>query len=180
MKVFVRIIVSFALCIPYLLLWYFVAMMATIGNFEGHLSVFEDAFGEWIVLLGWLTAIIVFLSMIYLRFFVKNEWLVHIIAYAMTAIFLICSVSLFNLGNSKFKEFTTEKWLQYPQRRITMYFDLAGRYSIQGYSVSAIKELLGEPDEIMADDIYVYNDRHGNAIYVRFQDGKALDLSYVE
>ena len=179
-KRYFRILLSILLCVPFFLFWWFILLISSISYNEGFLSVFEDAFGKWAVWLGLIGAFLAFSSILYLRFFIKKEWIVHLIAYGMTISFFIFGLVFAHAGEEQFRIFTTEKWMNYPARRITMYFNLVEEYNVNGYSSQMIEQLLGKPDNITDDGTYVYDDNHNNAVYVKFDGESALYLYYVE
>ena len=180
MKKISKIFLSVVLCIPYLIIWYFILMMASVGFSEGIIAVFKCAFGVWSVWAGLIFACVAFFSIIYLRLFIKKEWIIHITAYLLTVIFFIMGIIFLNLGTKKFSEFSTEKWENYPEMRITMYFDLKDKYDIKGYTSERTEVLLGTPDKIADDGTYIYDDRHGNSVYVEFEKGKATEIYVIE
>ena len=179
-KVFFGIVKSMILCIPFLIFWYFILLIVAIGDAEGSLSVFEDAFGSWFVWFGKMCSVFCFSSIFYLRFFIKREWIIHIMAYCLTIILLACGLLFANIGENKFREFTIEKWAHYPSRRLTMYFDLEERYKLKGVTKHEVINLLGIPDDINDDEIYVYDCTKNNFVYVKFENEKALYSYYVE
>ena len=169
--------------IPYILfiaVWWIIFKMAFIAQNEGVLSIFKDVYGIWIQYLGYAIAIILFFSIFFLQFSIKKRKKVFIIAYCATILFLVMGTVLLKFGEQKFKTFTTEKWIQYPAQRITMYPDLIEKHNIKNYSTVKIETLLGIPDEVANDGTYVYNDRHNNAIYIFFKEGKVYSIHCTE
>ena len=166
--------------IPYIFFWWLILLMVSIGYSEGSFATFEYTFGEWFVLIGWFVAGIVALSIIYIRFWVKREWVVQTISYSATIIFLVIASVFLSISTSKFQKFTTEKWINCPECRMTMYFDLEENYNIKGYSTLEVEALFGKPDKITNDNTYIYDDRHGNIVYVMFENEKAMYFYYVE
>lgn len=179
--------------IPFIMLWYLIMHMTRIAMYTGAISIFEAAYGKWMFWTLVFIYIVVLFSVVYLRFFIKKEWLkkeftVQIIAICMTIVLLIVTNILVVIGLKKFDKFTTEKWLEYPSQRINMFFDLNESYDLDGYTFQNIEELLGQPDEIYFDtdkegkDLYTYeySDRNGNAVYVVFESGVFRELYYVE
>lgn len=178
---FVRILILVLLRVPYVAFWYQISLAISVAHSEGWISVLGDAFGEWIIWVGVILAILIFTSIVYMRCFIKKEWLVHVIAYSATVLWCVMLLIFTNIGNSQFKEFSKEKWRDFPAQRITMYFDLVEKYDVEGYTASKIEDLLGKPDEIDREyDTYVYDDRHGNAVYVKFENDRVFDVYYVD
>lgn len=176
----VSILFSTLFCVPYIILWYNICLATSVGLSEGVLSVFKDTFGEWIFWAGGILGILTFTSIIYLRFFVKKEWQVHLIAYFATILLIVMVLIGLNICSLKYKEFTPEKWIDFPAQRGTMYYDLYEKYDVAGYTTSEIENLLGSPDEISEDGTYFYDDTYGNGVYVKFENGRALYIYYVD
>lgn len=182
------ILISIIKSIPFIVVWVNIFYICYIIDGEGTMSVYKDSFGTYIYVIGVICIVIVFCSIFYLRYFIKKEWIIQLIAFMLTFIFLIGSYVLLQVGDSKFVDFSTEKWIKYPQRRLTMYFDLVEKYDINGYSMSQIESLLGKPDDIKIKSlkhgiekiIYIYSDLHNNSVYVYFENGKATYFNYSE
>lgn len=174
-----EVIIKFIICIPFVLMWYIILCGLSIINVEGGLSVYEDAFGVWIKYAGIIYIILSITSILYLRLFIKKEWVIQVVAYLMSIIFVFSSYILLIKGDEKFEHFTTEYWVEYPQRRMTMYFNLVEDYKLIGYTYQEIENLLGKPDAVK-DNEYIYNDRNDNCITIYFKNGKVFDYMYVE
>ena len=180
MKKYINAVTNILLYGIFIFIWLIIFSMAFIASKEGVLSVFGDAFGKWTEYTGWILSFLIFLSIVYLRLFFKKKKYVYIISYTATFIFLIAATILLNIGESKFTRFTTDKWINYPERRISMYFDLSTQYNIEGYSKEEVSKLLGEPDDITNDNKYIYDDRHGNAVYIQFNENKVSAIYNIE
>ena len=180
MKKYINIVKNVLLYSIFIFIWLIIFSIAFIASKEGVISVFGDAFGKWTEYVGWTLSFLIFLSIVYLRLFCKKKKYVYIISYIATFVFLIVATILLNIGESKFIQFTTDKWINYPERRMLMYFDLSTQYNIEGYSKEELSELLGEPDDITNDNKYVYDDRHGNAVYIQFSENKVSAIYNIE
>ncbi len=161
------------------ILWIIVTVAFVAYN-EGVLSVLQDTFGKWINCVMILMCLVCFSSVIWLRFLVKKERYVYITAYLLVIIFSLLTFALINIGDRKFSEFSVDKWAKYPERRITMYFDLIERYDVIGSSQTEVIELLGEPSEVTNYNTFIYSDRYGNEIYIEFKDKRVVDIRLVE
>ena len=167
-------------CVPFVALWYFIFCGISVAYYEGAWSVYKDAFGvfaEYAVILCLIASLT---SIIYLRFFIKKEVVVQVVAYILTIVFVVGAIYVAIIGESKFSDFSTQDWIEYPERRTTMYFDLAEKYGEKGLSESEVAELLGQPDEIAGTNTYVYDCHFGNAVYVEFLDGVVKDIYCIE
>ena len=153
---------------------------AEIAWYEGELSVFRDAYGIWSVYLGVILMAGAFLSVFYLRGFVKKKINVYVIAYLLTMLFLVIGTIFYHIADDKFSLFSREKWIQYPQRRISMYFDLKQSMVLENYTKENITELLGPPDKIDVDGTYIYDAGHNNHIFVKFKNNKVYSLFHIE
>lgn len=178
-KMLKKILKLFVIYIPFIIIWYIVFYVMIMGNAEGLLSIYKDAYGEWINFIGIIFIIVTITSVVYLRIFIKKEWKIQCVAYTLTFLFVLSSNILAIKGYEKFQEFTTEKWLSYPNRRINMYFDFVKKYNIFGLSYSEVEKLLGIPDKIEGDK-YIYDDRYNNTITIYFKNGKVVNYGYVE
>lgn len=81
--------------------------------------------------------------------------------------------------NEVFRKFATEKFIEYPNKRLLMYFDLVENYNIKGYSYEDIEKLLGKPYAIVMGR-YIYSDKYNNCVSVVFKNGKAVSFDYSE
>ncbi len=132
-------------CIPFIALWYFIFCGISVAYYEGAWSVYKDAFGvfaEYAVIFCLIASLT---SIIYLRFFIKKELIVQIIAYVLTIVFVVCAVQVAIIGESKFSEFNTQDWIEYPERRTTMYFDLAEEYGKKVFQKVRLLNCLDSP-----------------------------------
>lgn len=172
-------IIKFIIYIPFILMWCIVLCCLPIINVEGSLSIYEDAFGVWIKYASIIYMILSITSILYLRLFIKKELVIQAVAYLMSIVFIFSGYILLIKGEEKFKDFTTEKWIEYPRRRLTMYFNLVEDYKLIGCTYEEIEELLGTPDAVV-DNEYIYNDRSDNFITIYFKNGKVFNYDYVE
>ena len=78
-----------------------------------------------------------------------------------------------------FSVFTTENFIEHPNKRLDMFFDLLENYDIKGYSYEDIEKLLGKPDAIVMGN-YVYADKYHNSVNVVFKNGKAVTFECSE
>ena len=87
--------------------------------------------------------------------------------------FLLC-----NICDGRFKDFTPEKWADYPRQRPQMMVSLKEDYAIIGMSRDDIVMLLGEPSDEDESSLRYYYDRH---LYIEFlfSDGKLSDTHTV-
>ncbi len=161
-------------------IWCVFFTVLTVAYNEGVLSVFQDSFGKGFSVLAVIVLILSLTSIIYLRFFIKSVKKVHIISYVLTVTVMMAGFVLVIVGDKKFEEFSTEKWIKYPERRMTMYFDLIEKNDIVGYTYSQVESLLGQPDYITKEEMYVYDDKHGNEVYLKFDNGKVEFVNYAE
>lgn len=110
-EVLKKIIIKFIICIPFALIWCVILCSLPIINVEGSLSIYEDAFGVWIKYAGIIYIILSITSILYLRLFIKKEWVIQVVAYLMSVVFIFSGYILLIKGEEKFKDFTTENGL---------------------------------------------------------------------
>ena len=154
-------------CIMYLIVWSGVFIVARIAYNEGILSVFRDAFGMWFVWCGTIFCLVCFSSVLWLKLFKLKESARHIFSYVLFVLFCVLAILLGNLGEQKFEVFSTENWIDFPERRLTMYEDFVDRHSPVGKNAEELVDFLGAPDEMLTFDnvhTYVYSCHHGNSI----------------
>lgn len=174
--------------IPYLFVWYILFLAFSVAKSEGLMSGFCYIFGEKLLLLIYIISILIFLSIFYLRFFLKKELIIQIISFGMTILLICTVVALTNYCDKQFEIFTTDKFINCPGERLSMYFDLVKKYDVSGYSAEEVKNLLGEPDRIknniyidnVKNNAFIYDDGFGNSVYVYFIDDKATYIDYSE
>lgn len=164
----------------YITIWFAAFTVLAVAGNEGALSVFEDAFGRMFCIIAIIVVILSATSFIYLRLFIRRVKWVHVISYLLTFIVLITGLAFNIMGDKYFERFSTEKWIKYPQQRMTMYFDMINRNDITGCTHDQVESLLGKPDYITKEGTYVYDDRHGNEVYLEFEDKKVESIHYSE
>lgn len=178
----------FIKCIPYLIIWYILILAFMSAKSEGLMSGFCYIFGENVLLIIYIMSILIFLSMFYLRFFFKSEWIIQIVSFVMTILLMCIVFALTNYCDKQFETFTKDKFINCPGERLSMYFDLIKKYNVSGYSIEEVKNLLGEPDRIKNDiyidgvknNAFIYDDGFGNSVYVYFINEKATYIEYSE
>ena len=149
-------------------LLFILALNLGLGNFY----LYQDAFGSWMPWILCIVSTIVILSILFMRLFIKKNWLVNVIAYGLAiSIYISCAI-LATIGYSRFEVFTTEKWIAYPLQRGTMYHDLEKNYDFNGKTADEVKALLGKPNSIHQDGTFLYNS-YGCEIYVKFNGENA-------
>lgn len=174
---------AFFSSIPFLAIWWFIALAVSVARSEGALSIYTDAYGKGVAMAMLIFGFVAFTSVIFSRFFVKREIFVQSIAYILTIVFCICAITVANVGTAKFAEFTPDKWKEYPARRLDMYSNLVASYDYKNiWTPSSAVSLLGEPDEIINHDdpgvvSYIYDSTCGNYVDVIFKDGKCMGIS---
>ena len=175
-----RIIVHSLCSIPFVIVWMFIVTALSVAEREGILSVIRDAFGEFGVWMLRILAVVAIASIIYLPMVAKKELSAQLLAYFLTIVFCICMIVCVKVGDNMFCTFSPELWRNYPGRRITMYESLKNQYGLIGYRTEEIEALLGKPDFIVNDDVYVYEATHENALYIDFEDGESINFYYVD
>ena len=174
-----KVLLKILYCIPFFAVWYFIGLGMSVAYTEGGLSVYKDAYGSAGVCIAIAGLVLSLGSILYLRLFIKKESVIQIVSFALTIVFVVCAITFANMGEKNFREFSTENWQRYPERRLTMYFDLTEKYEIKGSTENEVTDLLGAPDEIVENE-YVYDCGFGNAVYVRFDNGVATSIYNIE
>ena len=172
--------VIFKTAVECILYWFFCVVLLYILALRmdmGRFSLYEDAFGAWMLWILCIISIATACSIFFLRLFIKKRWTVNIIAYSLAIVVFASSNIIADIGFTRFENFTTEKWVAYPLQRSTMYYDFVEKYDIIGKTADEIESLLGKPDEISEANSYVYATSN-NAVFVKFEDGKATDISH--
>lgn len=165
--------------IPYFIIWFFFIYILLICRSEGVFVGFDYVYGKYIYIILYIIGILFFLSIVYFRFFIKREIIIQFSSITFAIIFGVILYVMVLHCDMIFESFSTEKFIQYHGRRLTMYFDLVENYDIKGYTYDEIEKLLGEPD-VSTDKSYVYLDGYGNHVNVSFKNGKAVSLDYSE
>ncbi len=167
-------------CVPIFLLWGFICLF--IYDIMQITDLFFDldyVYGKYIYTIIYIVGALVLLSVLYLRLFIKREIYIQVISLTLTFVFFI-GIYIMNLHcDEVFSVFTTEKFIEYPNKRLDMFFDLLENYDIKGYSYEDIEKLLGKPDAIVMGR-YIYSDKHNNSVSVIFKNGKAVSFDYSE
>ena len=163
------IIVLFLL---YIVLWIFIVSFCILANMNGIFYTFIDAWGKWSVYVGFLLAVMVFLSPFFLMLWRKkhlnvSKTLIPIFSIFITVIFLFFSSVTFFISASQFRTFTEAKWEEYPRQRYIMFDDMKEKYGIVGMTSNQITELLGNPDEVTSYESWIYDCEY-NFIEIRF------------
>ena len=185
-KNLLHIVLSIVLYIIFLSLWYCILTLFSVLHFEGALSAITDAFGKISFYIWIIFGLTSFLSIIWLRLFVKSKWKFHTIAYCLTFAFAVSGILLINTGENKFSKFTPENWKEYPARRINMYFDLRERNILENIPSTEAVNILSAPNSTYTpedtksyDTIYIYDDGYGNSVYVYLKNGNVVNLECV-
>lgn len=167
-------------CVPIFILWGFICLF--IYNIMQVTDLFLDldyVYGEHIYTIIYIVGALVLLSVVYLRLFIKREIYIQVISLTLTFVFFI-SIYIMNLHcDEVFSVFTTENFIEHPNKRLDMFFDLLENYDIKGYSYEDIEKLLGKPDAVVMSR-YIYSDKYNNCVSVIFKDGKAVSFDYSE
>ncbi|MGN1319368.1 MAG: hypothetical protein ACI4VF_10175 [Lachnospirales bacterium] len=172
-SIFFKIVCS----IPFLILWGLYLLFFFTIYYMGGFDDIDYVFGKHIYIIIFIIAGLACTSIVYLRFFIKKEFRVQITAIIATIVSGIIIYGMVIYTKEVFSVFSTDKFINHPSHRLTMYFDLAERYDIKGYSYEQVEELLGKPD--IPDDIYyTYLDGYGNNVSVVFENGKAVTFQY--
>lgn len=154
-----------------------------------YLGVVKDAFGTAFVVSWCILGAVVFLSYIWCRIIFKNrKRLKLLLPFALSVLFFVFSIFFNYMGNKQFEEFSTDKWMSYPQQRGTMAFDLMENYDLTGMTVQEFTELLGESDRIAPHGenelYYDYDNRLDNVFsytfYVVISNGVVENYGYSE
>ena len=180
--IFKKILRSSAIVTLYLLyivLWIFIVFLCILANINGMFYTFVDAWGNWSVYVGFLLAVMVFFSPLFLMLWRKkhlnvSKILIPIFSIFITGIFLFFSFATFFISASQFRTFTEEKWKEYPRQRYIMLDDMKEKHGIVGMTSVQIAELLGKPDEVTLYESWIYDCEY-NSIEVRFDKRNQLE-----
>lgn len=173
-----KILISFICSIPFLTVWCMFIYGLSFFEFSGGLEGFDYVFGKYIYIILILVGTVILTSVIYLRFFIKKELYIQLIAITSTIVFGVIIYILVMITQSEFLKFSTEKFIQYPGQRLTMYYDFVEKYDIKGYSCEDIEKLLGKPQKADLENevLYAYPDGHGNSVIIIFENGKVKNF----
>lgn len=145
-------IVYIAVCIV-VVLWGTVIIIGRINNvvdFYGVLVVLV------IILLGILLLPAPYLMKrikFFRRFkFTKKSWARVIVSFFLIIIYIAIWAAMFVGESAYFKEFTKEKWMEFPAGRHMMLEDLKDNHGLIGASSEEVIALLGEPDSRYSDE----------------------------
>jgi len=151
--------------------------MYSIAFEKGVITVFYDFYGSWSVWFGLSIACFIFIAPLYLRIFIKKEWYIALFAILMTIIFILGALIFLNKTESQFKDFTPEKWKQYPRQRHLMIEDLKFKHNIIGMNSDEVKSILGAPD-IIYETRFSYSFEYGY-IDIFFEDNKVRNIEII-
>ncbi|MBQ6893448.1 MAG: hypothetical protein IJN48_04510 [Clostridia bacterium] len=118
----------------------------------GYPTLISDAFGLCGVYHGTVFTIVAVLSPIWL-------WRINGFkrvgaAFLVILIYVAVSIGAISLARAEFKEFTPQKWAQYPAERWIMASDMFD--IVEGMNYDSATILLGSPDYEYADCMYYY------------------------
>lgn len=174
-----KLLISFIYSIPFFIIWFFFIYILLICRNEGVFVGFDYVYGKYIYIILYIIGTLLFLSIIYLRLLIKREVIIQFFSVILAITLGVILYVMVLHCDMIFQSFSTEKFIQYPGRRLTMYFDLIENYDIKGYTYDEIEKLLGKPD-IVSDESYVYLDGYGNHVNISFKNGKAVSFDYSE
>lgn len=168
--------------ILHMLFWGLNIVLLNFGIKFGIFSAYYDAFGLGLVIFGFAAALVVFLSIFWLQYIFKHTMVTAVSAFFLTVIFDVAAILILYAAMARFNVFTSEKWIECPAQRGTMYFDLVDSYDILGLSENELTELLGQPDRIYTDEykVYVYGNGYGFDVSFPVEDGVVVNYNYTE
>lgn len=165
--------------IPYLFIWLYAAAFFTVLENEGLHVDFGIAYGKPFSYIFRILSVLIFVSAFLLPFIKKKKFIAvyFILPYLLSAVLFASSIALDNHAADKMT-FSTERWIEYPQLRPTMYEDFKENFNLDGYTKDEIELLLGQPSEA-SENLYIYGDGKGNNVYIEFRDGLAADCYFI-
>ena len=152
----------------FITMWIFLFFYMSLAFKAGLFSCFNDLYGNKWIFVGLLLTLIALLSPLYVRIVVKKERYIALLSIIICVMYALSVVCCYNFSSNQFKDFTVEKWREYPNQRFLMLDDLKERHMIIGMSNSQVILLLGQPNKII-DNTYIYEYDYGY-IEVVFRD----------
>lgn len=167
--------INIALYLILIVMWLYLFLYAQLSFEAGLFSCFNDLYGnKWIFVVLLLT-LIALSAPLYLRLLVKKELYILLLSIIICAGYALSVLYWYNLSNNQFKDFTVEKWREFPNQRILMLDDLKECHMIIGMSNDQVISLLGQPDKII-DETYIYEYDYG---YIEVSFGNGLVNSII-
>lgn len=161
--------------------WFFVGGFLYLFDFGGYGQLYAIFLGSHADLLLFVAGFICALAPLYLVF-IKRKHIRFLTAYLIILVFIIGIAVFSATAKNYFKDFTKEKWLEYPQVRSLMLDDLTENHGIIGMDYDDVIELLGTPDG-RNETVFTYymatEKRNAMFIEVRFLDGNVEAVKYV-
>lgn len=170
------LIVIYYIC--FLAIWAIIGVFADIAVDHGVFSVFYDLYGKGIIWIGIALAITIVLSPLYLRIFIKQEYVVAGLCLLLTIVFILVATGALNYSEKQFRNFTPELWSEYPNHRMIMVSDLVKNNDIIGMSKEQVVEILGEPDKTSEFGLSYKAGQSGHVfIYLKEGKVKRIDIN---
>lgn len=170
--------ISCTLSIINCIVWFVVGGILFMFDFGGVLSIY---IGDHAALLIFIGGFICAFAPLYL-IFIKKKFIRFLSAYLIVAVFIVCIAVSMQAAENFAKDFTKEKWLEYPQVRGSMVDDLKKNHGIIGMDAEGVIDLLGTPDGKNETVFSYYADRKNRThifIEVRFSEGKVQSVEYI-
>ncbi len=98
-------------------------------------------------------------------------------------VFLVVSFAVWSWINLTDPEFTQEKWISHPEKRIMIVDDYLAKNRLIGMTQNEIRDTLGQPDNTTENQLEYYLGEDGIGmdamiLYIEFDDeGKAIKYS---
>ena len=180
----VRYLTKFIKISMYMILWGFILLFSELVYINGIYFVFTDLFGKWILIFGYLVAIVLMLLPIILSikcYITKSEIrYIFIKSYVATFLFVVLAFASFFLVAGYYRDFTKEKWNEYPNERYIMIDDLIAEHNLLELTPKEVCNLLGEPNECLVYDngeLYIYKYGKYGVIHIAFNCGEVRSVS---
>ena len=173
-------ITTVVLYISYIAVWALIGFIGFIVFSFEWLDSIVHLFGNIIIPLGIIVGVFCFFMPFYLKKFIKFKWLRPTIFVGATIVYVAFCLGAIGGTDAYFSDFTSEKWLKYPEERYHMIEDLKENHGIIGLSYDKIIPLLGEPN-IKNERAYTYYCSKGNFsgkwnLEISIENGEIIDI----
>ena len=164
--------------IPYIILWMILLVAFMLLRANGGMIDFGITFGKMFKTIYCMVVLLVFASPIILRVVFHDRGVLYSYKKAVLLTIAIAIVSLWlnSYGISKIT-FSQQGWIEYPQARQHMYYDLVEKNELDKMTKNDIITLLGKPDSEEMD-LFVYETDTKYNVYILF-DKETVSGHYV-
>lgn len=147
-------ILTFSIYLIYYIICTFVIVYMYLLYNTGHLSLFEDSYNIFPIMIPLISVLIYFIPLIFSKLKV-NKFFIPFASFFGVLIYVIVFMMLYNVTIFQYKEFTQEKWIKFPEQRYLMLDNLKNDFNIIDMHIDEVRKLLGNPSHSV-DKYWIY------------------------